>query len=402
MLDPLLSWLDEQQAVMAQQVRAWSQINSGTENLAGLAQMRTLISECFAPLGTRIEEIPGQVVVQPSNDGSERQVPVGASLRISKVRPDTPKIILHGHMDTVFPVDHPFQSLTELDEVRLQGPGVTDMKGGILVMLYGLHAFEQCPLAQELSWEVFLNSDEETGSRGSMPALLECAQGAKIGLGYEPCMPHGALAGARKGSANFYLAVTGKSAHAGREFHLGRNALAALCEFMHELHQLNQQRNTITLNIGQAHCPGPLNVVPVSAVGGFNIRIQSPDDQQWFQTLLDERVQCFNQQDGLSIKLYGGFTRPAKPLDDTTKTLCTLIQSCGARLGLELEFEATGGCCDGNNLAAAGVPTIDTLGVRGANIHTADEFIWLESLSERAKLTYLLLCELVRHPTLLR
>ena len=300
-------------------------------------------------------------------------------------------------MDTVFPLESDFQILTPLANRCLQGPGVTDMKGGILVILKALQAFEQSANAEHLSWEVFLNADEETGSKGSMPGLLEAAQVADVGLGYEPCMPHGAFAGKRKGSANYSILVKGKAAHAGREFNKGRNAITALSRLLNTLDELNQTRESITLNVAQVHGGGPLNVVPDTAVGRFNIRVESLDDQDWFTLLIAKLIQEANTQDGLIFELHGGFTRPPKIIDDKTQLLCNIIQKCGSSLGIDIQFEATGGCCDGNNLAAAGVPTIDTLGVRGANIHSSNQFIWLESLSERAKLSFLILTELSQH-----
>lgn len=392
----ILHWLGEQQPLMESMLRDWCLINTGTENIAGLNQLRSKIQLAFSPLNADIDTLAPASVQELERSGHIRQVPVGQSLRIRKLRPGQPKILLVGHMDTVFAVDSAFQQLTDLEPGKLQGPGVTDMKGGILVMLHALLAFEKSPYANELSWEVFLNADEETGSRGSMPELLKSAASANIGLGYEPCMPQGAFAGQRKGSANYSVLVKGKAAHAGREFHKGRNALTALCRFCNELDQLNQTRQSITLNIAQIHGGGALNVVPDTAIVRFNIRITDSDDQNWFEALIQERVSQANQQDGVTFSLYGGFTRPPKIIDSQTQVLCDLVQACGEKVGLDISYEFSGGCCDGNNLAAAGVPTVDTLGVHGANIHSTEEFIWLESLSQRAKLSFLILAELAQ------
>ena len=397
----MLNWLDSQQSTMESMLHEWCSINTGTENVEGLNTLRPLIIDAFKALNAQVEVLEPALVEEVTNQGQVRQVPVGHNLRISKIREGKPKVMMIGHMDTVFDKDHEFQMLTHLDEDRLQGPGVTDMKGGILVMLHALKAFEQSELANELSWEVFLNSDEETGSRGSMPEIIASAKQSDIGLGYEPCMPHGALAGQRKGSANYAVSVKGRAAHAGREFHKGRNAVAALCRFLNMLDDLNDVRNTITLNVAQIQGGGALNVVPPQAVGRFNIRVESLEDQQWFEDYIEQAINISNQQDGLSFEPFGGFTRPPKIIDEKTQRLCDLVQSCGQELGIDITYEPTGGCCDGNNLVAAGLPTVDTLGVRGANIHSSDEFIWIKSLSERAKLSYLILRAFAQNPSLI-
>lgn len=392
----ILNWIQTQQAPMETTLHQWCALNTGTENIQGLDTFRALVIESFKSLNVKIDEVLPADVHEITDNGEPRQVPVGKSLRIQNIRSGMPKILLVGHMDTVFPIDSAFQQLTPLADRALQGPGVTDMKGGILVILKALEAFEQSPLANQLSWEVFLNADEETGSRGSMPALLESASTANIGLGYEPCMPNAALAGQRKGSANYAVHVIGMAAHAGREFNKGRNALTALCRFCNTLDQLNKTRDTITLNIARIHGGGPLNVVPDTAVGRFNIRIESKADQVWFEGYLAQVIAEENQQDGFKFELSGGFTRPPKLINTQTQKLYDLVQECGRALGLEIQYQATGGCCDGNNLAAAGVPTIDTLGVHGANIHSHQEFIWLDSLSQRAQLSFLILSRLAQ------
>lgn len=396
MYTDILNWISSQQTNMEATLKTWALINTGTENTKGLALFAAKVQTAFQQLECEYELVNPIAVKELTNNGDVRQVPAGKCLRFFKNRPNKQKVLLAGHMDTVFPVDHPFQTLTPLSDRRLQGPGVTDMKGGILVLLHALIAFEKTPLASELSWEVFLNADEETGSRGSMPALLQSAKTADFGLAYEPCMPHGAFAGARKGSANYGLLVQGKTAHAGRELAKGRNAITALSQFMLQLEALNTSQPGIGVNIARIHGGGPLNVVPDKAVGHFNIRVQAPEQQIWLEDYLAKALAKANTLDGLSFELFGGFTRPPKLIDKPTEALCQLVQRCGETLGITITFEATGGCCDGNNIAALGVPTIDTLGVKGANIHSSQEFIELDSLSERAKLSFLILIELAQ------
>ena len=227
-LDGLTGRRDE----MVATVQAWSAINSGTGNLDGLAAMDRQVVDAFGRLDAELTPIAlpdGQAV---GADGALQPVRYGRMLRFSK-RPDAPRrVLLTGHTDTVFPADHPFQTTRWLDDTTLNGPGVADMKGGIIVMLHALDALERSGLAEGLGWEVLLSPDEETGSLGSGPVLAERARTAHIGMTYEPALSDGTLAGARKGSGNFTIVLRGKAAHAGREFDKWEDAVKARDEAM--------------------------------------------------------------------------------------------------------------------------------------------------------------------------
>ena len=139
---------------------------------------------------------------------------------------------------------------------------------------------------------------------------------------------------------------------------------------------------------------GPVNVVPDLASCRFNVRVTTPDGQRAFEEGLKRLSEEINRIDGISLELHGRFTRPPKPLDAKTLKLLEQVAACGRDLGLSLQWRPTGGACDGNNLAAAGLTTIDSLGVTGGDIHSSDEYTLLDSLAERAKLTALLLMKL--------
>ena len=201
----------------------------------------------------------------------------------------------------------------------------------------------------------------------------------------------GTLAGARKGSGNFSVIFTGKSAHAGREHHLGRNAIVAASEFITAVDQLSGKRDGLTVNVAKLEGGGPNNVVPERAVARFNVRVEQPADADWTTNQVNAAIEKINARDGYGAELHGGFGRPPKPMTPQLKAFFEALKGVGAELGLEVGWKATGGCCDGNNIATAGVPVIDTLGVRGAHIHSAQEYVRLDSLEERAKLSALLL-----------
>ncbi|MFT6556220.1 MAG: glutamate carboxypeptidase [Sneathiella sp.] len=379
---------------MVDTVCQWAQINSGSDNLDGLAEMADCLQQAFAKTGGQSELLASDPMPLVTKDGQEDSRAVGQMLKVS-IRPEANRrVLLCGHMDTVFGKDSPFQSCTDLGGGKIGGPGTADMKGGLMVILTALQAFEKSPEKSQLGWDVLINADEEVGSFGSRETMTHLARKADLGLVYEPSLADGTLAGARKGSGNFTLVVRGKAAHAGRDHHLGRNAIAALSEAVGKIHMLSGQRQDLTVNVGHISGGGALNVVPDLAICRLNVRIKASEDKDWFIQALEKITAETNQQEGISAQLHGQFTRPPKPMSPSFRHLFDILKQCGEDLNLPINHKPTGGCCDGNNLAAAGLPNIDTLGVRGANIHSDQEYMVCESLSERAKLTALLLHKL--------
>ncbi len=391
---PWLAWLDSQQQTMLETTIALSRINSGSYNAAGVNAVGEAINRFSLPLGGErefIEVAPHRAV---GSDGNMIEQPLGRALRIRK-RPEAPlQVLLGGHLDTVFAADHPFQDIRWLDDNTLNGPGVADLKGGLVLMFKALEALELSPWADRIGWEVLLNPDEEIGSGSSAHLLAESARRHHLGMIYEPSFPDGNLAGERKGSGNFSVVARGRAAHAGREHHLGRNAIRALCDFISALDDLNGQRSGVTINPGFIQGGGAVNIVPDTAIARFNIRLQHPDDEIWCLEQIRTLIDSIGQRDGISLELHGQFGRKPKLLSPANLRLFELVRDCGQALDMDLQWLPTGGCCDGNNLAAAGLPNIDTLGVQGGKIHSADEYLLVSSLSQRAKLSALLLLKL--------
>ena len=391
---PWLERLNGQQEEMLTQTIELANINSGTLNYDGVNQVLEKLQQLTAHLSEDQQRIPVAPFEEVNDNGDIVKNPLGDALRIRK-RPQAPlQVFLCGHMDTVFPKDSPFQSVRWLDDETINGPGVTDLKGGILVMLKALEVLEQSPWAEHIGWEILFNPDEEIGSPGSAPLIQEAAQRVNFGMIFEPCFPDGSLAGQRKGSGNFTVISHGKAAHAGREHHLGRNAIRALCDFVSKMDDLNGQRPGITFNPGYMHGGGPTNIVPDRCIHKFNIRLEHPDDEQWCLQKLNEIIDDINQRDGIELELHGGFSRKPKLLSPANEQLLSLAQNLGHELGIPLEVKPTGGCCDGNNLASAGIPNIDTLGVQGGAIHSEQEYLKVKSLVPRAQLSAALLLTL--------
>lgn len=389
-----LDTIDQQQAAARNSLIRLCNINSGSFNAAGVRATAEAFAALYAPLGATVEWLEVAPYESTNDKGQRVQRPLGPALRL-RLRPEAPlQVFCCGHLDTVFPIDSAFQTTRLIDEQTLNGPGVADLKGGLVALFLALSVLERSPQRERIGWTVLLNPDEEIGSRSAVPLLKQAAQTHQFGLIYEPAYPDGNLASARKGSGNFDLIVRGRAAHAGRDFAAGRNAIVAAADFIRDLNALNGQRGELTINPGYMHGGGALNVVPDLAVFKFNVRTAEPDDECWMQEQLDRLMTRLNDRDGLRCELVGGFTRPPKIVTAQMQRLMDYVGDCGRQLGLGLQFKPTGGCCDGNNLAAYGLPNLDNMGVVGGDIHSDREWMRLDSLAERAKLSALLLLRL--------
>lgn len=378
---------------MLEQVRMWAAINSGSRNLAGLARMAAIYQEAFAALGEAALIDPDPVDVMGA-DGSTAPTEHGRNLHL-RVRPDAPvQLLFTGHMDTVYGADHAFQAVDWRQDGMLGGPGVADMKGGIAVMLAALKAVEASPLAGRLGYEVVINSDEEVGSPGSAALIANAARGKRAALTYEPAaLPDGTLAGVRPGSGNFSVRIAGRSAHAGRNPEHGRNALVAAADLAVRLSRAAGPG--LTVNPARIDGGGPNNVVPDHAVLRVNMRPSTIEDEARARSILRDAMAAVGAEHDVTPSVHGGFGRPPKPMTPEAEALFGLVRDCGADLGQTIAWRASGGVCDGNNIAACGVPVVDTMGVRGGAIHSMDEYLIVDSMAERAALSALTILRLV-------
>jgi glutamate carboxypeptidase len=373
---------------MLDQVLAWSAVNSGSRNLPGLERMAAMLADAFCALPGELELIDSAPVESVDSAGKLFALEHGQNLHMS-IRPEASvQLIFTGHMDTVFAVDHPFQQTRWLEDDVLNGPGVADMKGGIAVMLAALKAVEASERASGIGYEIVINSDEEVGSLGSAALLARAAKDKRAALTYEPsALPDGTLAGARPGSGNFSIVVHGRSAHAGRNPEDGRNALLAAADLALRLDQL--KRDGLTVNPARIDGGGPSNVVPDLAVLRVNMRPRTPEIEAEAKAEVEAIVAAVATEREVTIHAHGGFGRPPKPMTPELEKLFGVVKQAGADLGQAIAWKATGGVCDGNNIAACGVPVVDTMGVRGGKIHSMEEFLITQSLGERAALSAL-------------
>ena len=378
--------------VLVSRAAEWCAIPSGSRDLEGLRRQLDVLEAAFAAL-------PGEVrrrALPPSSDvdGEGRRTEQGHTdaLQVT-VRPEAAvQVVLTGHYDTVYGPQSGFREVRRRGDGALNGPGIADMKGGLSVMLGAVEAFEGWAGRDAVGYRVLLSPDEEVGSPASAPLLAELGRTAHVGMTYEPAVGQaGTLASSRKGSGNFAIAVSGRAAHAGRDFAAGRNAVAAAARLAAALDGLNNRLGGVTINVARIDGGGALNVVPGSAVVRFNVRTGDEAGARWVEAQIGKAVAALSSEDGIGVARHGGFTRPPKPVNGAQRALFEGFRAAGADLGIELDWAPSGGVCEGNNLFAAGLPNLDTLGVRGGAIHSPDEFAWPESFAERAALSALAL-----------
>jgi glutamate carboxypeptidase len=379
------AWIKGERARLFERVVDWANINSGSANEPGLSRVAEKLQSEFQELD------PDDSTLQLLSRAGVARSPL---LRLAK-RPDkAKKILFFGHLDTVYDREHKLQQAQLLPDGKLNGPGVCDMKGGLAILLCGLAAFEHSVREKRFGWTILINSDEELGSPLSTRFFEEAAQEHEVGLGFEPALRDGSIASSRRGSGNFTLRFHGKAAHSGRDPRDGINALIPLARFILECQELNNQRDSIFINPAIVAGGSAPNVIPDLASCQVNVRTTTLDDETWIREELHRFITKIPKDSGYRAEVAGGFNAPPKMLNPQIDRLIELVRKAGQKIGIDIQARPTGGTCDGNRLAGFGLPNLDNLGARGDHIHSQAEFIYPESLVERAQLLYELLLEL--------
>lgn len=383
--------LDDASAEMTERTVAWSKKNTGSWNVDGLKAFAPTLADAFSVLDAEVVLEPANPFEAVTSSGEMETIETGPILRVTS-RSDAPiQVVMSGHYDTVFP-NGTFTEVTDLGNGRLNGPGLADMKGGLNVMLEALKAFEASPMKDRIGYQIVATPDEEIGNFASARALTEAAQsGALIGMTYEPCMETGAMSGGRKGSAVYDIVLKGLAAHAGRAKEEGRSAIEAAAELVVGLERLNGQYEGVSVNVGKIEGGSAVNIVPDMAVVRFGARAPDEAAAAWTNDAVNSLLGRALARPGITGHLHGGFYRPPKPRNAAQQALFDAVAGAGRAIGLEMEFVDTGGVCEGNNIFAAGVPNVDTLGVRGGRIHSSEEFVETDSFAERAALSAMIL-----------
>ncbi len=364
-------------------------IPTGLGHAAGLDETRERFTARLAALRASIALVPGEFKEEwlYGHEARGPVPPTAVARRGGRGRP----VLLCGHLDTVHDPRSPFNALTvQADGKTATGPGCVDMKGGLVIGVAALEALEEAGV--DASWGFILNSDEETGSYHSDATLrAEARNGYTCGLVLEPAMPDGGLVIERPGSGQFMIEAHGKAAHVGRDYSSGVSAVTPLARCIVQCAAMADPAAGRIVNIGPVEGGVAANVVPDRARAWGNVRFSTAEIGEDLGRLLES----MEMAGGLPrVEVRRSFNRPAKPLTPATEALALKARAAAEDLGQKLPFGRTGGVCDGNNLQAAGLPAIDTLGVRGGGLHTPQEWIELASLVERCQLLAVLIMRL--------
>lgn len=389
--------IDERRDEMVRTLAAWVDVNTGSWNGPGLDAFARLLSEPLRELGFDVEILPGEPVDLP---GRERGAtgPVIRARRPAGLHVEHPlRLLLVGHFDTVFESDSPFQRF-EIDENkprRATGPGVADMKGGLVVMLEALRGLRAVGDLDDAEWTVLLNSDEEIGSLGSRARIESEARRADLGFVFESAH-HGAMVRSRRGLGQFHLVVKGVAAHAGSAHEHGRSAIHEMAAKILRIEALTDYERGLTLNVGTVRGGTKRNVVPEHAEIWIDMRYDAPALGEEARQALEAAARD-TVIEGTESTLWGQLHRPPKIATPEVIALLAKHRSVAEALRISLpDALHVGGGTDGSLMGAVGLTTLDSMGAVGGSAHTAGEYVDLDSLPARASLAAVLLRRLIR------
>jgi len=352
-------------------------IDSGTYTKAGIDRVGSYLQERFQAFGFSTHV--------------DKQEDYGNHL-IATHRGKTqggPRILLIGHIDTVFSEGEaerrPFTIVQQNGKRIATGPGVLDMKSGVLIGMYGLHLLIDAQEDSYSSVTFLCNSDEEVGSPSSRPIVQELAQQSDAVLVLEPGRAEGTVVSSRKGCGQYRVEVHGLSAHAGVEPQKGRNAILELSYQVQKMQALNGTIPGATLSVGIIRGGERTNVVPDYAYFDMDVRTSDQAGLEALEAAM-HKVTTQNMLQGTRITLSGSML--VKPFERSkyNAQLVDLAKEAGSELGLKIQDVGSGGASDANTSAAMGIPTLDGLGAGGGLAHNPSEYIELDYLPARIAL----------------
>jgi glutamate carboxypeptidase len=368
-MTPASQWISNQLEAMDAALEALVTINSFTQNKTGGNQVVRLLEDVFSMPDLHFSRV-----------GSERFADhVVLKSEGNKSQP----VALIGHLDTVFPPGF-FEGYKSEGPLR-KGPGVLDMKGGLVVIAWALKAIAAtvglnsiCPL------KIVIVSDEEVGSPEGAPLIRHEIVGSRAALVFESGRANDAIVTQRKGTASVTVKATGKAAHAGNNYFEGKNAIWALARFIDRAQNISDKTKDITVNVGLVSGGTSKNTVPAAASAEIDLRFPTKEAKaEIFDRLDISRTDA--HVDGTTLEVTPGSGRDPMERVEGTAGLVLSYAACAHTHGLgNTEALRQGGGSDGNTAAAMGIPTIDALGPRGRFFHTPEEYIEVETLVLRA------------------
>jgi glutamate carboxypeptidase len=345
-------------------------------NMESPSTDKVLVDRFARFVGSQFESIGGTVEYVPT----ER---FGDHLRINFPGKKTNRILLLGHTDTVFPAGETAKRPFRNTNGKATGPGVFDMKAGILIMWSALRALLKTGEPLESDITVLLTSDEEEGSSTSRTLLELEASSARAVFVLEPSLPGGVLKTARKGVGRFTIKAIGRAAHAGVDPAKGINAIEEIARQVLSLQAMSNAGLGTSVTVGMIQGGTRSNVVPAEAAVEVDVRVATDSEASRMTTAVHA---LRPHLPGARLEIRGAINRP--PMERTTDTvrLFELARSIGEELGIDIDEGSTGGASDGNFTSALGIPTLDGLGAVGDGAHSIDEYVDIASLPMRAAL----------------
>jgi glutamate carboxypeptidase len=358
-------------AAFLDDLRALVNINSGTYTPAGVARVAEYLQPKFAQMGCEVELLPGdkmgpQLVARHHGTGPGR-------------------VLIIGHMDTVFPDGEADRRPFTIRDGSAYGPGVFDMKSGVLVALYAVRALIESGEAPWQTLTMICNSDEEIGSPESHELIEAAAKQADAALVLEPTSDVARVTTSRKGAASYTLEIRGIAAHAGVEPQKGRSAILEMAHRIVALHALNGTIPGVTVNVGVVQGGERPNVVAEAASAEIDVRAADDAGVQAIEAALARVVADTNVPDTTAM-LEGDFAHRPFTQSPQSERLFALAADAAAELGMTLRGEPTGGASDGNTTAGLGLPTLDGLGLVGGLAHNSGEYVEINSIAPRIAL----------------
>ena len=359
----------------------WANINSGSNHAAGLARMAAELRSVFAAA------FPAATCEVLSAEAPGYNPPGAIALRF-RLRPNAPRqVFLCGHYDTVYAADDAFQQCRWLEDGTLNGPGVTDMKGGLIVMLAALQAFEQTPHAAQIGWEVLLTPDEETGTHGTRALFEDAAKRCHFGFVFEPARPSGDVIHSRKGTGGVVATCRGRAAHAAKIPNDGRNAILGLSAFLLASAKIPAEMPGVLVNVGNVRGGGAAtNVVPDFAEAELDLRVTQLTDREPLFARLEALAREVSAAHDVKLELKIWLNRPPKENHPTEAALFPEFQRAARDVGIKpFNWVHGGGASDGNFLGAAGLPCFDGIGPEGDFLHSSREYCRVTTIVPRAQ-----------------
>lgn len=372
-MSSLINHFSALQASILDSIRVLVERESTSKEEARLIEIADFVARQLSDLGGQVELTP-----QPGY-GTHLRARFDFGHDLSE-----PQVLVIGHLDTVWPVGTlermPFR-LTP--EGAVHGPGIFDMKSGIVIAVQALNAIRSLSLQTKRPVTLLLTCDEEIGSKTSRSLVEEEARRSAAALVLEPPITGGVVKTGRKGIGVFGVRVIGRAAHAGLDPRKGVNANVELSHQILRLAAMNDHDRGVTVSVGVMNGGTTINVVPAEASAKVDVRFWTPEDgERIVREIRDLQPVLADAQ----LEITGGINRPPMPRSENNIALYEHARDLAAELGFELNDAVVGGGSDGNFTAALGVPTLDGLGVDGSGAHADHEHIIVSDIPRRAAL----------------